>query len=263
MENHTPAINVSTADKVRTIEICNPRKRNAMTHRMARSLLQALRTADRDPGTRVVILCGAGDLAFSSGHDLDEASMFDEEGDGDLAFEYPAQMGTPVIAAVSGHCHGAGLILALSCDIRLADRTARFRSPGAAFGMLPMGGQIALLPRMMSPGRASLFLMSACLLEGQDAADWGLVDLLVPDGDVKARARELAKAIASNSPGTIATIKSGIAKLADEEPAARMAWEQRQVARLAVLPDAAEGVAAARARRDPDFSDIEQPVASN
>ncbi|MBY6161804.1 enoyl-CoA hydratase/isomerase family protein [Mameliella alba] len=249
-------INMSQRGRVRIIEIDNPQKRNAVTHVMARDLLRKLKDADADPATRAVVVTGKGGLAFSSGHDLNEASMFDEEGDGDLAFDHPERMKTPVIAAISGHCHAAGLMLALSCDIRIADPSARFRQPGAAFGMIPLGGQVAKLSRMLPPGRAKIFLLATPLIDGETATRWGMVDELVEGGGYLDRALQVAEAIAANSPRSIACLKEGIDSLPFMDAQAQVSWEQETSDFLLTLPDAKEGAAAAREKRKPEFPDL-------
>lgn len=241
-------------DGICTITIDNQPKRNAITHLMARSLLGMLREADDDPAIRIVVITGAGSKAFSSGHDLSEPPR-DTEGDGDLAFGFPREMRKPVIAAIGGHCHAAGLMLAIACDIRVADETSRFGSPGAKLGMLPVGGQIPNLPSLMSPGRAALFMMSAMTIDGGTAYEWGLADEFAENSSALDRAMEIARMIAANSPGVVSSIKAGLQALEGKSVSEKSAWEQAQSGRLVDLDDAKEGVRAFHEKRAPVFSD--------
>lgn len=250
-----PEILSHIEDKICVLRIANEAKRNAITHAMARKLLRELKAAETDPAVRVVIVAGQGEMAFSSGHDLTEP-MFDETGDGDLAFGYPYEMQTPVIAAISGHCHAAGLMLALACDIRVSDSLSTFGSPGVKMGMLPMGGQIFGLARVMTPGRAKRFLMSAMFLNGRQAYDWGLVDELAGDGAVLETALDLARVIAANSPASVAGIKAGIRLMDGDTRVSEAAWERKHAVALIDSPDAREGLAAHWEKRAPQFEDL-------
>lgn len=249
-----PEVTRHIDDGMCVITIDNQPKRNAITHVMARSLLAFLREADADPSVRAVVITGASDKAFSSGHDLSEPPR-DAEGDGDLAFGFPREMRKPVIAAIVGHCHAAGLMLAIACDIRVADASSRFGSPGAKLGMLPVGGQIPNLPSIMSPGRAALFMMSAATVDGATAFAWGLADDYAEDGSAFDRAMEIARTIAANSPGVVSSIKVGLLSLKGKSPGDKSAWEQAQSDRLVKLDDAKEGVRAFREKRAPAFAD--------
>jgi enoyl-CoA hydratase len=126
-----PAIEASTRGAIRILMISNEPKRNAFEGPMARDLLNQFDAADQDPDIRVVVVTGAGDIAFSSGHDLKDISSgaHAASGLGEKPVMRPMTMRKPVIAAVNGHCHAAGLILAMSCDLRVASENAAFGSP--------------------------------------------------------------------------------------------------------------------------------------
>lgn len=139
--------------------------------------------AESNPEVRVVIVTGAGNKAFSSGHDLDEPlEKINKRPDTEQAFTRPMEMRKPVIAAVNGHCHAVGLILALSCDIRLASENAMFASPGARLGMLPEGGQIARLPQLISQSRAMELMFTAKPVSAVRAYEWGMLNRVVSKG---------------------------------------------------------------------------------
>ena len=129
-------------DGIWVLTIDNEPKRNAFSGDMVYALRDLLDEADTTPKVRCVIITGAGDTAFSSGHDLSE--MLDH---GDAAFSpeanagflRPTSMKKPVIAAVNGYAYAAGLILSLSCDLRVVSSNASFCASGARVGLLPIG----------------------------------------------------------------------------------------------------------------------------
>lgn len=248
-------INSISKNRIRIITIDNQPKRNAITHAMADQLLAEFKRAEEDRDIRVVIVTGAGGLAFSSGHDLSEP-LGDVEREGEAAFGYPRHMRKPVIAAVSGHCHAAGIMLAVACDIRVADESARFGSPGAKLGMLPVGGQIPCWPQYMSPGRAKLFMMTAQTIHGETAAEWGLVDVFERDGRALDAAIRIADVIAANSPTVVSAIKAGVSFWSGARDAEIDAWEKAESVRVKKAGDAPEGVKAFFEKRRPVFSDL-------
>ena len=131
-----------------TITIDNQAKRNAFSGGMVYQLRAFLEEANASPKARVAIVTGAGDVAFSSGHDLSEMLGHGDEAYGkeaNLGFLLPHSMRIPVIAAVNGYAYAAGFILAMSCDLRVASENARFATPGAKVGLLPIGGQLSRL----------------------------------------------------------------------------------------------------------------------
>jgi enoyl-CoA hydratase/carnithine racemase len=250
-----PKIEKHTEGPVRVLVISNERKRNAFEGTMASDFLAYLDEAEDDPDIRAVVVTGAGDIAFSSGHDLKEVSSgaHAAAGVGEAPFLRPLELRTPVIAAVNGHCYAAALILALSCDLIVAGTNATFGSPGARLGMLPEGGQIGRLPRLMSHGRAVELMFTAEPMSASDAFRTGFVTRLVEPADVLPEAVGLARAIARNSPSVVAAIKVGVL-LAERDGIEAAARYEAEVARgLEVRPDAREGVAAFFEKRAPYF----------
>ncbi len=252
-----PGIETRTEDAVRVLTISNEKKRNAFTHEMQADLLSCLNDADEDLQIRAVVITGAGQIAFSSGHDIGslEASSTPDDAHDLKAYLKPLEMGVPVIAAVNGHCFGAGLILALSCDLRIGSENASFGSPGARLGMLPEGGQIIRLPLLMSRGRAMEFMLSAKPLSAREAHHSGLINRVVPQGDVLKEALCLARDIASNSPRAVAAIKRGVLLSEHEGHQAALAYEVQIAKELMHGPDAQEGIQSFLENREPDFGD--------
>lgn len=251
-------INVTTQGGIRILTICNESKRNAFEGSMSRDILRHFNEADADPAIRVVIVTGAGDIAFSSGHDLKEISSgaHAESGLGETPMLRPLTMKKPVIAAVNGHCYAAALILAMSCDLRVASENATFGSPGARLGMLPEGGQIGRLPSLMSRSAALELMLTGKPLNAHNAYRVGFVSRLVPSGKAMTAALELATTIAMNAPSVVSAVKLGV--LVGEKCGVDAAerFEQEHARKLETQPDAREGVEAFFQKRSPSFTGV-------
>ena len=238
---------------VMVVTIANEAKRNALDISMERPFLDCLVEADNDESIRVVVITGAGEMAFCSGHDLKEI------GRPDLTFMKPDPMGhpdlmkKPVIAAINGHCHAAGLMMALCCDLRVASENAVFGQPAARLGDLPMGGQIWRLSSAMPRVRATEMMLTAEHLSAQDAFDWGLVNRLVPKGKAREVALELAGKIARNSAATVQAIKAGQKIYERQGLDAFDRFQAETYEKLKQRPERTEGISAFAEKRSPKF----------
>ncbi len=242
---------------VLVLTIDNQPKRNAFSHAMTERLGALLKEAEHDHGVRCIVVTGAGERAFSSGHDLNEM-LADRDNASDEAanepFVLPRRMRTPVIAAVNGHAHAAGLILALACDIRVCEAHSDFAAPGARIGLLPIGGQISALPWIVPLGVAYEILATGRRVTADEALRIGLANHVVPTGAGLDKALEIAHAIAANSAGVIASIKTGLTILALEGATAAERYEWAESERLQGEPDAEEGMRAFLEKRLPNFA---------
>ena len=253
-----PEILVSTQGRICILTISNEAKRNAMEGTMPLELLRQFEAADADPVIRVVVVTGAGNVAFSSGHDLKDISSgaYARTGLGETPVLRPLSMKKPVIAAVNGHCYAAALILAMSCDLRVVSENASFGSPGVRLGMLPEGGQIGRLPLLMSRAAALELMLTGEPLKEREAFASGFACRLVPAGQALPAALALAADIAKNSPAVVSAVKRGV--LVGETNGVGQAekFEQEHARLLETQPDALEGVDAFFHKRSPVFSDL-------
>ncbi len=243
---------------VRVLTLDNKAKRNAFSGSMADDLLRLFREADATAAVRCVVVTGAGDKAFSSGHDLTEVLGASEAAvgpDANRAFVHPAHMAKPVIAAVNGAAYAGGFILALSCDLRVVSRNAAFCVPGARIGLLPIGGQLSRLLHVMPHARALEMALTAQPMTAEEAHGLGFVNRLVPEGEALPAALALAADIAGNSPAVARAIKKGVDVSLREGIAAGEAWEWETGPALAGHADAEEGVRAFLEKRRPRFED--------
>lgn len=244
-------------DGIAVFTIANERRRNAISLAMIDKLLKLLKTADETPEIRVVIITGAGDVAFCSGHDLSEVKgSKDPDEFYPESMSAPANMKKPVIVAVNGHCYAAGLSLALACDLRVASENATFASPGAKLGVIPIGSQIQRLPRILPRVYALEFLMTAEPLPAKKAFDWGFLNRLTPVGEALSAALEIAQKISFNSPSAVQAIKEG-ANVAEHGSSTQFnEFERASNARLVLGSDAEEGIRAHFEKRQPKFENF-------
>jgi enoyl-CoA hydratase len=244
---------------VTRLVIDRPAKRNAISLATAAELADAVARAGADPETRAIVLTGAGDRAFASGADLDElpeAMATPEQAaryDARIADLYDALQGSrlPVIARIQAPAIGGGCLLAAACDVRVASESATFALPAARIGLMLSAREHALLADCVGASRARLLLFSGRRLTAREAAEWGLVDLVAPPGELDARVDELAQEIAACAPLAVTAAK----RMMCEAVRGGQAGAVAEACYRAVYgsDDLREGLAAARARRKPVF----------
>ncbi len=241
---------------VLTITLNRPDVLNALDRGLKEELRDAIREA-RDPEVRAVVLTGAG-RGFCAGQDLSEFGEAPDIGGTLRSTYHPIVLGIrrlekPVIAAVNGAAAGAGLSLAACCDIRIAADTATFTPGFVRIGLIPDAGGSFFIARLLGPARAFEWMSSGSRLSAADALAWGLVSEVVPAAGLAARAAELAAGLAELPTKAIAMNK----RLFDRAWTATLEEQLELEAQLqtaaALTDDFAEGVAAFREKRLPEF----------
>lgn len=247
------------AGAVTRLVIDRPAQRNAISVATVAELANAVARAEADPETRVIVLTGAGDRAFASGADLDElpAAMDTPEKaaeyDARLARLYDALQGArlPVIARIQAAAIGGGCLLALACDVRVASERATFALPAARIGLMLSAREHALVLESLTPSQAKLLLFSGRRLTAHEAASWGLVDLVAPADELDARVDALAQEIAACAPRAVTAAKRLVHAAGPGGSADAVAAGCYRA--IYGSEDLREGLAAAKARREPDF----------
>lgn len=244
-------------DGVQILTISNEASRNAFTHQMTRDLGSYLQAAEHDPAVKCIVITGAGDIAFSSGHDLRE--MLDDRDNAsdpvaNAPFLMPATMRTPTIAAVNGYAFAAGFILSISCDLRVCAENASFSAPGARIGLLPIGGQLSHLPQIMPRGIAHEMLITCRAMQAAEAYRIGFANCLASPGKALQTALDMARSIAANSSTVIGAIKTGLEVCARDGTQAAADYEWEVGRQLQSAPDAEEGMRAFLEKRPPSFT---------
>ncbi|RJL30921.1 enoyl-CoA hydratase/isomerase family protein [Bailinhaonella thermotolerans] len=242
-------------DRIATLTLNRPEKRNAINAEMWRAIPGILAGLAADPGVRVLVLTGAGGT-FCAGADIsDLAGLAEDEDDTGVtvvAEEALAAFPKPTIAMIEGFCVGGGCQLAGACDLRFAAGTARFGIPPAKLGLVYPASTTRRLVGLVGPATAKRLLFSGDLIDAAHALRTGLIDELHPAETLAEAVYGFARTLASRSQLSIAAAKELINLIAADEPVGEpfRAWQKR--ARHA--EDLHEGVAAFLERRPPNFT---------
>ncbi|MFD9430432.1 enoyl-CoA hydratase/isomerase family protein [Streptomyces sp. NPDC060002] len=244
------------------ITLDRPETLNALTPGMRDHLIDLLGEASADPEVRAVVLTGTG-RGFCAGADLRGGSTGGERVAGDVSrtLRLGAQRlvcavldcEKPVIAAVNGTAAGLGAHLAFACDLVLAAESARFIEVFVRRGLVPDGGGAYLLPRLIGPLRAKELMFFGDALTAPDAERLGLVNRVVPDGELDKTAREWAARLAAGPTRALSLTKQLVNSSLDADRATAFAAEAAAQEINMTTADAREGVTSFVERREPRF----------
>lgn len=205
------------------ITINRPERRNALTSEACADLADALEQAAKE--ARAIILTGSGS-AFCAGGDFEELERFgsvdsNQSSDGlyrgfQRMIRTIRKIDVPVIAAINGHAMGAGMDLALACDIRVASLQAKLGQVWVRVGLIPGTGGAYWATLLAGPGRAAQMILTGEPVDAQTAERWGLVTETVAADEVLARARSIAELIAANPRDAVAANKRALNAVIEE-----------------------------------------------
>ena len=253
---------LSADGAIATLTLDRPDVRNALGPAEWRALDAGVARASATPGVRVLVLTGAGGH-FSAGGDVKTmperlALPFEERRAGLVESARVIlrlrEIPQPSIAAIDGACVGAGLALALACDLRIASERAKL---GATFHRIGLTGDLGILhnlPRVVGYARAIELLLTGELLDAQRAAAIALVHRVVADDKLIDETRSLAERLAAGPPIAMALTREGLARSLAQDLATTIEWEARAQATCSRTADAREGLAALAAKRPPKFT---------
>ncbi|HEV3378940.1 MAG TPA: enoyl-CoA hydratase/isomerase family protein [Thermoleophilaceae bacterium] len=251
-------VHVEAHGQAAVITLAREDKLNALSSALERALGDALGDGRvRDSGC--VVITG-GRRAFSAGADVNE--LRDQDPSSILAYyrdtggvyEQVAALPQPTIAAIAGHCLGGGLELALACDFRVADATARFGLPEVGLGILPSSGGTHRLARLVGPGRAKELVLLGERFGAEEARSLGLVTETVAEGRARERSLELAERLAALPRLSVSLAKQAIDAMPEASREAGLALERIAYGLLAQTEDAREAAAAFAEKREPRFT---------
>lgn len=246
-------------DGILRLTLNRPDKLNAIDLPTLDALTGALENAERDGAVRVVVLSGAG-RAFCAGADIGQ--MIDRTpADWERIVDHYldpirviSRMGKPVIARCHGNVFGGGLGLAMACDFRVASDNARFCTPFVKLALAGCDMSAGyFLPRLVGLGRATDMMMTARVVEADEALAVGLVTQTVPEDRLNAAVDDLADRLAAFAPKTGAFTKRAIRKSLDRDMEAEFDFEIFAQVQCLQSEDHREGVAAFRENRKPVF----------
>ena len=193
-------------NQIAYITVARPKVLNALNSGTIAELHSAFLAVKEDDDIRVAILTGEGEKAFVAGADINElATQGPVQGKeyaqrGQAVFDLIENCGKPVIACVNGFALGGGCELAMACTLRFASENAKFGQPEVKLGIIPGYGGTQRLPRLVGKGRAMQIILSGEILSAEEAYRIGLVNEVVPLGELITRAEALAAKIIANGP---------------------------------------------------------------
>jgi enoyl-CoA hydratase/carnithine racemase len=247
-----------------------PERLNAWNEALQERYFALLDEAEQDPDVRVVVVTGAG-RGFCAGADMEDLSQLGRV-DPDAVTEAqarsrprerPLDFRKPLIAAINGPAAGLGLVEALYADLRFATPEAKFTTAFARRGLIAEYGIAWLLPRLVGHSRALDLLMSARVVLGDEALAMGLVDRVLPAGDLLPAALAYAADLAENcSPRSMALMKQQVFQALDSDLPTAVASSTKLMHESFRHPDAAEGVHSYLERRPPQFAPLEASESS-
>ncbi len=244
------------------ITLNRPDKLNSFSLEMHEELRQVMRTVETDNNIRAVLLTGAG-RGFCAGQDLNA-----RQGEPGQAGEHVRKslnenfnplirrirnLKKPVVAAVNGIAAGAGANLALSCDIVIASQSAGFLQAFVNIGLVPDCGGTYYLPRLVGAARANALTMLGEKISATQAAEWGMIWKTVPDDQLIAEARAVARRLASGPSVALGLIKQALQVSANHNLDQQLDWERDAQGIAGTTADFSEGVQAFLAKRPAQF----------
>ena len=262
----TEPILMEVSEHVAAITLNRPERLNALGGAMREQLLAALETAETDPATRVVVITGAG-RGFCSGGDVKEMSERRNR-DGQSGMEHQPgnflpmrdrilgkmqSLQKPIIAAVNGIAAGAGMNLALGCDLRIASDRAAFGEVFVKRGLHPDWGGTWLLPRLVGVAKAMELILSGDIISAEEALRLGIVNRVAPHAEFAGAARDWARQLAEGPPVAMGLAKRGIYRNMHTDLAAALEYETFAQQIVWSSQDAGEGIQAFLEKRPPQF----------
>lgn len=253
--------NILTESKngIATITINRPNKLNALNIETIQELHDAFKQSDHDKNIKVIVLTGSGEKAFVAGADISEFANFSIDEGSKLAakgqkllFDFVEQLSTPVIAAVNGFALGGGLELAMACHFRVASSNAKMGLPEVSLGVIPGYGGTQRLPQLVGKGRALEMIMTAGMIDANQALNFGLVNHVKTQEELLEFCHELAVKIMRNSSVAIAkAIKAVNANYNDDKNGFKT--EIKQFGKCFGTDDFKEGTTAFLQKRKANF----------
>ena len=240
--------------RVTILTVNRPDKLNALNDQVREDMLAALAQIESDDGVGVVVITGAGEKSFIAGADISEfagRSPFDQRHAmrSPRIFDIMSSFPKPVIAMINGFCLGGGCELALSCDLRIASEKARFGQPEIKLGLIPGGGGTQRLPRLVGTGHALRLILTGDMIGAAEAQSIGLVEMVFPHEELRAKTLELAQKIAAMSPLTVKVAKEAVRASEKMSLGEGIAYERDLFCLCFSTEDKQEGVEAFLAKR--------------
>jgi enoyl-CoA hydratase/carnithine racemase len=255
-------VHVSVENKVAKLTIDHP-PANALSDAVLSDLRGAIDSVASDPSVKVVIITGQGRF-FVAGADINQLDKIKDAAEGEAlakngqrVLDKIEQLSKPVICAINGMALGGGCELAMACHIRIAADSAKFGQPEINLGIIPGFGGTQRLARILGPSKAAELILTGDMISAQEACTFGLVNAVVPAGELEDSARKLAEKIASKSsvPLKAALRAIGGPALGGISLADGLALEAKVFGEVCESADKKEGLRAFLEKRKANFKD--------
>jgi E-phenylitaconyl-CoA hydratase len=253
------AIDLEQSGHIATITINRPERLNALDAEHYHLLSQAWELVRDDPEIRVAVVTGTGERSFCAGADIKSFVALEHEAhefwltQRNQLLNRGLEIWKPVIAAVNGHCLGAGLTLLFATDIRFASPNATFGLPEIKRGVIASNGGTQRALAQLPYAIAMEMTVTGEPMDAETAARWGLVNRVVPQSDLLDTAHECAERVAANAPLAVQAAKELAIRSQDMSLADGLRMEQAFLRFLDRTEDVQEGKRAFTEKRQPDF----------
>ncbi len=250
------SIRTETAGGVLTLTFDRLDRKNAITAAMYQTLADALVAAETDPAIRVIVLAGH-ESVFTAGNDLEDFMKNPPKDESAPVHQFLKAISTatkPLIASVSGAAVGVGTTMLLHCDLVYASETAKLSMPFAQLGLCPEAASSLLLPQLAGYHRAADKLLFGEPFDANEARELGLVNRVLPAGELDAFVRTQARKLTLLPPASLRATKRLMKEGATPQIAERMSVEGKQFGEMLRAPEAREAFTAFFEKRRPDFS---------
>lgn len=257
-----PPVEIHDDGAVRVLRLNRPERLNAINPELSQELAEAFYDFRDDPEVWVAIITGTGERAFSAGADLKDMAASPDAGVSRAARARRAPLGgitrgptiwKPIIAAINGYATGAGLEVALACDIRICADHAQFGLPEVRWSLIAAGGGNTRLPRAVPRAVAMKLLLTGGRLNAQQALQWGLVTDVVPLADLMPLAHRIADTVLENAPLAVQGAKEIAYRTLEMPLDEGLAFEQAIAAMVRATEDRKEGPRAFAEKRKPNY----------
>ena len=241
------------SDGVAILTLNRPAVMNAFQDGMREALFERLEECANDQAVRCIVITGAGP-AFSAGGDIASMARLQKENDLSIVearmniagqvIQQIRRMPQPVLAAINGAAAGAGMNLALACDMRIASDKAVFVESFVKIGLIPDWGGFDFLTKLVGTSKAMELMMLGDRIDASEAHQLGLVNRVVPDETFRDEAAKLARRLADGPAETLSAIKEGVYRGAESTLPETLSYEYKTQRRLFLREDAREGMKA-------------------
>jgi 2-(1,2-epoxy-1,2-dihydrophenyl)acetyl-CoA isomerase len=256
------ALEFEVREGVAHLTLNRPKAANALDLTLVRELVDVAETCDRDPAIRVVLLsaagkmfCAGGDLRSFAAAESSVPELVREVADTlHKALSIFARMDAPLVAAVNGIAAGAGMSLVCHADMAIAAESAKFTMAYTAAGLTPDGSSTFFLPRILGRRRTVELMLTNRRLSAAEAADWDIVNRVVPDDELMAEAEALAKQLAAGPTRAYGGVKKLLIASATNDLEPQMDLETDYIVAMTETKDGLEGMHAFLEKRAPEFT---------